>query len=359
MLNGEEKGNRNQNCMTPHLTVKPTISVIMSVYNGELFLREALESVLNQSFQNFELIIIDDGSTDASVEILQSFSDERIRLIRQENIGLTKSLNKAIKMATGDYIARQDADDVSERNRFEKQVEVLDESPNVVLVSSLLRYISATGEGRTVTNRDFEPALIKWLLLFFNHIGGHSQVMYRREVAELLGGYNESYKYSQDYDLWLRFSEVGDIIVLPEILLNWRFHANNISFVSANEQREFSLKTSARYIEKYSEQIVSEDDVRLLRNFWIQKDTTFSRGEILKVDELLSGILKGLKASAMVTAETQRQISLLVSKFFSLNTTCASRSGDQRLFKWLAFKWWAKSGFRKNDRIDAQTEKIR
>ncbi|HEY9660554.1 MAG TPA: glycosyltransferase, partial [Allocoleopsis sp.] len=127
----------------------PQISVLMAVYNGSRYVAEAIESILNQTFTDFEFLIIEDGSTDNTVQILQDYAnrDPRIKLIQNEqNIGLTKSLNKGLKLAQGKYIARQDADDVSLPHRFEQQIAVFAQNPAAVLVSCSLELIDATGK---------------------------------------------------------------------------------------------------------------------------------------------------------------------------------------------------------------------
>ena len=119
----------------------------MSVYNGEKYLREAIESILNQTFTDFEFLIVNDGSTDSSLEIILSYPDERIRVIRNDrNIGLTKSLNKALQQAKGEYIARQDADDISLQNRFEEQLIYLEKHPEVALLGTSAYKIDERGE---------------------------------------------------------------------------------------------------------------------------------------------------------------------------------------------------------------------
>ena len=135
----------------------PKVSVVMSVYNSEPFIRDAIKSILGQSFQDFEFIIINDGSTDGSLQIIQSYGDSRIRITSQENLGLTKSLNKGIGIARGEYIARQDADDISEPSRLEKQVAVLEQNSRAVLVSSNIRYFSEAWTSSPESNRHIDP----------------------------------------------------------------------------------------------------------------------------------------------------------------------------------------------------------
>ena len=135
----------------------PKVSVVMSVCNSEPFIRDAIKSILGQTFQDFEFIIINDGSTDGSLQIIQSYGDSRIRITSQENLGLTKSLNKGIGIARGEYIARQDADDISEPSRLEKQVAVLEQNRRAVLVSSNIRYFSEAWTSSPESNRHIDP----------------------------------------------------------------------------------------------------------------------------------------------------------------------------------------------------------
>jgi glycosyltransferase involved in cell wall biosynthesis len=146
----------------------PRISVVMSVYNGEKYLRQAIESILQQTYTDFEFIIIDDGSTDSSREIIQSYDDKRIRLvINEQNIGLTKSLNKGIRLAKGEFIARMDADDISLPQRFEKQVAYLDSHPEVGVLGTYANIIDH--RGKIINNIIFptEHETILWTMLLF------------------------------------------------------------------------------------------------------------------------------------------------------------------------------------------------
>lgn len=128
--------------------ISPKVSVVMSVYNGEKYLPETIDSILNQTFKDFEFIIINDGSTDKTAKILTSYDDPRIRIFNQENMGLTKSLNRAISLAKGEYIARMDADDISYPERLKKQVDYLNKNPDIGLVGS--KYIRIDKRGRKI-----------------------------------------------------------------------------------------------------------------------------------------------------------------------------------------------------------------
>ena len=210
----------------------PKVTVLMSVYNGGKYLREAIESILNQTFKDFEFLIINDGSTDRTAEILQSYDDPRIKIINNEkNIGLTKSLNKGLKMARGEYIARMDADDISMPERLEKELTTITNDKEIGMVTSWIDEIS-----QIVTHSDYStrvrttnfPEEIFYTLLFHNCIA-HSTVLFNKELVLSLGGYDESYEQSQDYDLWIKLSRVSKIVKLREVLVRRRSHENTIS----------------------------------------------------------------------------------------------------------------------------------
>ncbi|MBU5614580.1 glycosyltransferase [Geomonas azotofigens] len=321
----------------------PKVSVIMSVYNSERFLRQAIDSILAQSFRDFEFIIIDDGSTDGSAAIIRSYDDARIRIITQDNVGLTKSLNKAMKMAAAEYLARQDADDISEPGRLAKQVAVLDADPATVLVSGNLRYFSEAWSSATESNRAVPPLLVKWLLLFYNHVGGHSQVMFRRDVAVKLGGYDEGIRYSQDYDLWLRLAEAGGVTIVPEVLLNFRHHDANLSKIAAEEQQRQSYLNSAGAIARRSGVAVSPDDLRLLRKFWLKNSGGVSRAEAGRADLLFREILDGLFLKGHLSAVEKDSIMKFTALFFTFNAEMCSLPEDREALRQLGHKWEAEA----------------
>lgn len=218
--------------------MNPKISVVMSVYNGEQHLRESIESILSQTFTDFEFVIVNDGSTDNSPEIIKSYDDARTRIINnEENIGLTKSLNNAIKQARGEYIARQDADDISLPNRLELQLEYLEGHPEVALLGTGIYVISEDGE--TVEKRIMHPNPKKSLLKGNRFI--HGSVMFRKSVIDEFGAYNETLKYSQDYELWLRMSKKYDVRNLTALLYKLRMHRGSILSRKVEEQQMYAV----------------------------------------------------------------------------------------------------------------------
>jgi len=210
----------------------PRISVIMSVYNAGKFLKPAIESILNQTYTDFEFIIINDGSKDDSLKIINSYDDDRIRLVNRGNKGLTYSLNEGLRLARGEYVARQDADDISSRTRFEKEVQFLEENPSVGLVGSNNKHIG--GEGKpsgVVTNVFTNPDDLKLCLVLCNQIT-HGSIMMRRSVLELvegIKGYDPKVGYVEDYELWVRISRVSKVAIIEEPLYQWRTTPGGVS----------------------------------------------------------------------------------------------------------------------------------
>ena len=208
----------------------PKISVILPVFNAQIYLRESIESILSQSFTNFELIIINDGSTDQSLEIIQSYTDERIKLINQANAGLPISLNRAIAIAQGQYLARQDADDISLPSRLAEQAAYLDEHPACALLGSWANILLDNSPTDRALQHPHLNGDIALKLLFFNCFV-HSSVMIRKCALEKSGLYpEERNKFPpEDYDLWLRISKSFEVANIPKALLQYRELPNSIS----------------------------------------------------------------------------------------------------------------------------------
>ncbi|WP_238916549.1 glycosyltransferase [Clostridium sp. YIM B02555] len=204
------------------------ISVVMPVYNAEKYLKESIESILNQTYENFEFIIVNDGSTDDSLNIIKRYSDmdDRIVIIDRENKGLVYTLNEGIDLAKGKYIARMDADDISLPDRFMKEFEFLEKNSEYSMVST---FITAFGNGYSDKEmRNFEIIHNKEDFEFIDLLCGgfvlcHPTVMIRRVLFQKYGKYDESYLYCEDLELWLRFMKNGvKIKNLSERLLMYR-----------------------------------------------------------------------------------------------------------------------------------------
>ena len=217
------------------------VTVIMPVYNCEKYLREAIDSILNQTFNDFEFLIINDGSIDSSRKIILSYDDPRIRFIDNEkNIGITCSLNKGLQLAKGEYIARQDADDISFPERLEKQVVFLDTYENVGLVGSSPILIDADGNKIKMLKVRTDSKEIKESLFRTNQFI-HGSVIFRNKCIEQIGSYREAVKFCEDYDLWLRISESWDVANIREPLYYLRINLNSISVVEKTGQERYAL----------------------------------------------------------------------------------------------------------------------
>lgn len=213
----------------------PLLSVVMSVYNGERYLEEAISSILKQSFRDFEFIIINDGSTDSTVSILNKYRDPRIKIITQKNMGLVASLNTGIKLAKGKYIARQDADDRSEPERLTRQVEFLKNNPGVVAVGSSMNVMDSTSKIKHRHSVLLHDAEIREEILVRSPFA-HGSVIFLRDVAIKSGLYRQSYWPAEDYDLWLRISESGQLANVDEFLYTYREHDEGISAKNNSSQ---------------------------------------------------------------------------------------------------------------------------
>lgn len=198
------------------------MSVILSTYQGEDFLRESLDSVLTQTLEDVELIVVDDSSTDTTPAILAEYHDPRMRVLRNaENAGVSRSVNRGLEAARGWYVARQDDDDVSEPDRLEKQVAYLERHAEVGLVASSYTVIDAHGKVLRRRTTPTESLALRWRLLFINAFAS-SSVLFRRELVDRVGAFRDGFPFAQDYDLWSRIAGETDVAALPEALVRYR-----------------------------------------------------------------------------------------------------------------------------------------
>lgn len=213
---------------------KVLVSVVMSVYNDEQYLKESLDSIFAQTIQDFELIIVDDCSTDRTVEIIENYHDDRIRLIcNSENRGLTRNLNTALEYVQGTYIARMDGDDKSRPERFEKQIAYLEQHPELMLISCRTHMF---GEEDLISQIQGTPKQLQAMMLI-RPVLAHPGFMMRRELIVQEGfRYDESYRSAQDYNFAARVARKFGIGVTPDILLDYRVHKKQVSSKKGGEQ---------------------------------------------------------------------------------------------------------------------------
>lgn len=237
----------------------PTVSVILPTYNAAPYVQEAVESVLTQTFNDFELLVIDDGSTDGTVDTVRGFNDERIELIHRDGSGITGALNHGITEASGTYIARQDGDDRSAPERFEMQVEFLERNPDVGLVGTATDIIDESG--RVVDRRHVleHPSVDD--LLEHNHYV-HGSVMMRRNAVEAVGGYDETFEYTEDYDLWLRIADEYAVRNIDEFLYALRLRSDSIYGSELFEVKLWELFAKKRFTEDIDDELRARIDSR-------------------------------------------------------------------------------------------------
>lgn len=232
------------------------VSVIIPVYNAGEFVKASVDSILAQTYTGFEIIIINDGSTDNSLAILENIHDARIKIFSQPNAGIAAALNKGIELSKGKYIARQDADDISLPQRFEKQVRFLEVNNAYGLVGGQAEIIDRSGKA---VNRFLKHATTNGKLqydLLWNSPFVHPALMIRRECFERAGGFYTGKELFEDYDMWSRIALHYKLANLPEILLQYRELSTGISFTTTNaperviNQRRINIATRFPLLDK-------------------------------------------------------------------------------------------------------------
>ncbi len=230
----------------------PCVSVVMPVYNGELYLREAVESILNQTFANFEFIIVDDGSTDSTQQILAEYAAQDARIIlnrNRENLGLIPTLNKGVALAQGEYIARHDADDISLPKRLAAQVAYLQNHPEVGLLGTAYYRLYPGGE-QSLRQPSSTDTGIRWRLLFGN-VWCHPSMMFHRNLVEAGKPFYRDFLHVEDYELWTRLVKRTRAATLTEPLVVYRVHDSSICTTHREEQLAMVAEISAQQLNAF------------------------------------------------------------------------------------------------------------
>jgi len=301
--------------MDSPLKTNPLVSVVLPVYNCEKYIKEAVTSVLEQTYSNLEIIIIDDCSTDKTSEILHSFKDERLIIARnEENLKIAKSLNKGMSLATGKYIARMDADDICHPTRFEKQVAFLEENKDTDILGTNIVFIDDKSkvQGKFVSLPTGKH-LTKFLLSRMSVIA-HPTVMMRASVRnDFEDLYKENYPHAEDYELWLRLSKKFNISNLNDYLLWYRIHPNSIT------QKNYSLAIDSmhRAIEEHNPLKLDEIDPQVMR--FIRKPQGIkTKSDHLKVLNVWAEAIDKLQSENELTRTEELQLLKWHHVFFLL-----------------------------------------
>lgn len=215
----------------------PKVSVLMPVYNGEKYITQAIDSILSQSFHDFELLVINDGSTDRSAEIIGSYNDKRLHYIANPtNLGLAGARNRAIEVSCGEYLAWLDCDDISLPDRLMEQVALLDAHPKIGLCGTWVRTMGLTPEH--IWRYPADPGVIRGRMLFDDPIATSSAMMRRSCLAAAELHFNPHFPPAEDYDLWERISRINEVCNIPKVLTLYRIHPNQTSTIKHEQQQK-------------------------------------------------------------------------------------------------------------------------
>jgi glycosyltransferase involved in cell wall biosynthesis len=264
--------------------VNPAISVILPIYNCEKYIKFAVESILNQTFLDFELLIIDDASTDSTLSIVKKYQDSRIKLIeKRTNSGYTTSLNLGLKLAKGKYIARMDGDDICFNERFEKQFSFLESNQDVIVCGSSSIIIGSDSVVSVPENYE----LIKLALLRGNCMIHPSVMIRKKTIDDFSITYDSSKEPAEDYDLWVRLAMIGKFHNLQEVLIQYRIHENQVSNIQNENQRNISKQTRFKILNHlpFSK---TDNDISILKKF-INYDISIKYNEIVFYHEKIKG----------------------------------------------------------------------
>ena len=303
-----------------YINRKIKISVILPVFNAEKYLKEAIESILNQTYSDFELIILNDGSTDKSVNIINSFNDKRIVKINQKNIGLPSTLNKGISIAKGEYIARMDADDKSILNRFEIQIAFMERHREVDVLGGAINFIDLNGKylGRSFTL--INNSLIRYYMFNIANVIAHPSVLIRKSAFEKYGIYNHQLNINEDYHLWCKFLRNGAVIKnVSDTLLDYRIHDDSIS--SNNHFNRLNSELWNRILQEDvpSYALIKELEKTNMQIEEVKRNNNFNNLQN-KSHTIFSKILGSKKSEKIVTKMKNRYLYLkFYIKFFNLN----------------------------------------
>jgi hypothetical protein len=291
----------------------PAVSVIMPVFNGERHLAEAIDSVLAQTFADFELLIVDDASTDGTRAVIEQYAarEPRIRARFMEvNSGAIGARNEALRLSQADLIANMDADDVSLPGRFATQVEFLHSHRDIAAVGSYVRIIDDHGVPHSTKRYPTNSALTAWALFFFNSLA-HPAVMMRREALVGAGAYSETTKgtWAEDFDLFTRMSRRAGLANIPEVLLDYRQSAQNTTSRHWERQEQEASRIVQRAVRDFTRTDIALEDARALRGLATGSYPSSST-DILRLAGIVQSLCNGFLAGTSYSHRDQRRVRL-------------------------------------------------
>ena len=275
--------------------MQPLVTVLMPVYNAEKFLSEAIESILHQTFSDFEFLIINDGSTDNSLDIIKSYDDSRIRVVENDkNIKLIATLNKGFDLAKGAYICRMDADDISILSRLEKQTAVMLQNTDIIACGSWIENFDDT-YNKSITKYEEQHDDIRIRTLYQNHICHASTLLNKSLIDKYNIRFDSNFIHSEDYYFFVRLSELGMLYNIQEPLLRVRKHSNNVSVLNTKAQNENSINVINYQLNKIGIDASNIDYNLYFRFFYASFD--FNKEEIEIIENIIFYIIEANQKS--------------------------------------------------------------
>jgi len=295
------------------------VSVILPAFNAEKYIAEAIDSILGQTYSNFELIILNDCSKDRTEEIVLSYDDPRIVYLKnEENLGVAATLNKGLEVARGEYTARMDADDISLPERFEKQVAYLDANEDIAVLGTNVESFNESGTISSGWSAQ-DPLQTKVDMLFACGMA-HPSVMMRTDVIRALGGYDVEFNGLEDYELWCRVLEQHQITTLPDILLRYRVHNSQVTqnpslqyrelyrVLKTRQVRQLGLDpTEAFFLYCEGKKIDSAETIKELNDFFVLIDKANSKRDIYDEKKLHAAFQSVITAAAARTSKKEQK----------------------------------------------------
>ena len=297
----------------------PRVSVLTTTYNGTSHLRETIESVLAQTFRDFEYVIVDDASKDATVDLIRSFDDPRIRLVPNEaNMGISQSRNRAFRLARGEFIATIDQDDLSDPKRLELQVRHLDEHPDISAVASRVHLLMKGRRHEDPMPAQSEPELIHFALYFGRHNTTYSSLCLRRAFVEQNDLYfRPQYHYAEDFELFSRIVRCGRFAILQQPLVDYRIHERNNSRL---HQQEMLRNGMAFMRECYAQELgraLSDREARLVWDGLVDKQPQAAEDDLMEMGRLMSELTDGFMARHAPLEPLRSRVAVLAAQIWN------------------------------------------
>jgi glycosyltransferase involved in cell wall biosynthesis len=317
------------------VAARPRLTVAMTTYNGASHLRETIDSILNQTFADFEFLIVDDASTDNTRAIIESYEDTRLRLVaNSQNLGISESRNKAFALAQGLYIATTDQDDISHRSRLARQVRFLDTNPDVEMVATSAAELV---DGRVHPSNmpiHAHPAQIKFALFFGHHNLTYSSLCARNDSLRHLGQiFRPQFHYAEDFDFYHRFAMHGKIAILADALVTYRVHHSNTSktqYVAMSRNGRAFLRTAYQHLLRRE---ISESEIGAVWQVFVEKRPAADLQELQRMGDILEEVLECFLASNRYTANEAGAVRTLAAQIWWSALQASSRALGMEAFR--------------------------